>query len=88
MDMTSTTQLATFFTEFFGWMTLFHFVSMLVIFFVLTVLEDFVYNLHQNILGLDKSVLKPMYTKIMGNYKMMWIVFALAPYLALKMMGY
>ena len=81
-------QLAAFLTEFFGWMTLFHFASMLLILLFLTVFEDFVYAIHEKIIGLDRKVLKPMYIKIMGNYKMMWIVFCLAPYLALKIMGH
>lgn len=75
-------------TEFFGFMAAFHFVALLLVFFFLTVLEDMVYNIHEKITGLDRVVLKPMYIKIMGQYKLLWIVFALAPYLALKYMGY
>lgn len=75
-------------TEFFGFMAAFHFVALVLVFFFLTVLEDLVFGMHEKITGLDKAVLKPMYIKIMGQYKLLWIVFAMVPYLALKYMGH
>ena len=75
-------------TEFFGWMSLFHFISLLLVFVVLTLLDDFVYSIHEKLFKIERSVLKPMYLKIMGQYKVLFIVFAFAPYLALKAMGY
>ena len=75
-------------TTLFGWMSVIHFTAITIAFLFITLFEGLVFSIHQAIFGLEKAELKPMYIKILGQYKILIFVFAFAPYLALKIIGY
>ena len=74
-------------TAFFGWCTLinigFYSFSALCIFGF----KGFTTNLHSKFTGVDPNDLPALYFKFLGTFKIVIIVFNLAPYLALILMN-
>ncbi len=75
-------------TTLFGWMSIFHISALTLAFVFITLFDDFVFTIHKKLFGIEKAVLKPMYLTVLGQYKILFFVFALAPYFALKLMDY
>ena len=73
-------------TSFFGWMTLIHFVLILVASLAIFGFRDKVVALHSRLTGTPKDSLPALYFQWMGTYKLLIFVFALVPWLALKLM--
>lgn len=73
-------------TMFFGWCTLINMVVLSVSTIFLTVFRDFVIGTHSKLMGIEASELPMLYFKYLANYKVVVIVFNLAPYIALRLM--
>ena len=73
-------------TTLFGWMTVLN-IGMLAIttLFVLAGREKFA-AMHANMFGLDTGEVKKAYFAYLSNFKIVVLVFCLAPYIALKLM--
>ena len=74
-------------TFFFGWCTVINLAVYAFSALFIIVFKDFTIRLHSNIMGLEPAELPALYFKFMGNFKILIIVFNLAPYLALKLMA-
>ena len=72
------------FTEFLGWCTLINVAFLIVSFLFLTVFRQSILKLHVDLFALSVDQIKPLYLRILGQYKILIIVFNLVPYLVLK----
>ncbi|TNF33892.1 MAG: hypothetical protein EP312_08000 [Gammaproteobacteria bacterium] len=54
----------------------------------LTAARPWIVQLHSRISGLNEAELLRAYFQYLGHYKILVLVFNLAPYVALKLMGY
>lgn len=54
----------------------------------LVFMRDTVCAIHTKMFGIPESELALIYFKNLANYKTLLLLFSLAPYLALKLMGY
>ena len=74
-------------TELLGWASIINIAFLLVVFFALTVMKNTITSIHSKMFGLSKSELRLIYFKYLATYKILTVVFFIAPYLALKFMG-
>jgi hypothetical protein len=74
-------------TVFFGWLCAINFGLLLVTTVMLFLLQDFAAEVHGKMFKMDKEDLKKAYFQYLAQFKIVVIVFNLAPYLALTLMG-
>ena len=72
------------FTVFLGWNLLINLVLFALASFGVMLFRERIIAIHSNLMGVNKNHLPEMYFKYLGNYKVAIIVFALAPYLAMR----
>lgn len=73
-------------TTFLGWCTLLTFGLLILSIVLLLVLKDWISSLHSRWFGIDSKALPLVYFNFLGNLKLLWYVFNLIPYIALKLM--
>ena len=71
-----------------GWTAVINIGFLFLAFFVITVMKEPVVSIHKKISGLSEEALSLTYFQYLANYKILIFVFNLAPYAALKIMGY
>lgn len=71
-------------TTLFGWMTVINIFILLFTTLAIIVMRERVVKIHAQMFGVEESELTPVYFRYLANYKLMILVFNLAPYIALK----
>ena len=74
-------------TELLGWASIINIGFLLAATFVVVVMKGTIISIHSKILGLGEKELQTIYLKFLANYKALTLVFIVAPYLSLKIMG-
>lgn len=74
-------------TTFLGWSTVINFAVLLFTTLMLIAFRSAVSSIHGRLFGLDEKDLGRAYFQYLSHYKIAIIVFNLAPYLALRIMG-
>lgn len=72
-------------TAFFGWMAVINIIYLTFATAAMMWAQSWMVNIHRRIFGIDEMDLKLAYFTWVGNYKIMAMVFTLAPYIALKL---
>ena len=73
-------------TSFFGWMSVVNFAFLAFATFSVFAMRDWVANLHARLFGIDPDQVRVMLYAWLALFKVLTIVFALAPYVALRLM--
>ena len=73
-------------TAFFGWMAVINIAYLAFATVAMLGLQSWMIGIHQRMFGIDEKDLKLAYFSWVGNYKIMAVVFAFTPYIALKLM--
>jgi len=73
-------------THFFGWASLINLVYLGFATFSLVVFKSQMLAIHNSLFGLSATQLSSSYFKFLANYKIMTLVFFVAPYIALRVM--
>lgn len=76
------------FTTFLGWSLVINIGILLFSTFFIIVLRDFALNIHSKLFSLSKNDILKSYFSYLSQYKILLLIFNLAPYFALKIMGY
>ena len=75
-------------TELLGWASIIN-ISYLLLAYVITIfMRDTIISIHSKMLDIDKKELNSKYFDFLSIYKIVTLVFFVAPYIALKIMGY
>jgi hypothetical protein len=74
-------------TEFLGWSLVINVGVFVFVSVSLILMRSFVTNLHGKMFGLSETDLSRAYFQYLANYKLLIMVFNLAPYIDLKMMS-
>jgi hypothetical protein len=69
----------------FGWMTLINFVVLIVSTAGVITFRTTIHTVHGSMFSLDPSELDLVYFQYLGWFKVLWIIFNLVPYIALRM---
>ncbi|MCA0871661.1 hypothetical protein LCL97_12555 [Seohaeicola saemankumensis] len=74
-------------TALFGWMTVLNFAMMLFTMAILLVARDWATGFQARLFGLPQDEVNRVFYTWLGNYKLLTLVFALIPYLALRIVA-
>ena len=74
-------------TAFFGWMTVINMGLLIFSTIMLMLLKDFVSRIHGRLFKIPPGELNPLYFRFLANFKVLVLIFNLAPYIALKIMS-
>ncbi len=74
-------------TEFFGWVSVINIAVLFVSGAFVVLMRDLSLKIHSRIFGLNEDELKRAYFQYMAQFKIVTIVFSVAPYFALKIMA-
>jgi len=74
-------------TTFLGWCTVINFGLLLFTTVMLFLFRDFVAGIHGKMMAMPREELNPAYFSYLANFKILIIVFNLAPYVALKVIS-
>ena len=74
-------------TSLFGWMAAIHLVVLIAAALALFVLRDWASRVHARLYGLDPAQVRLVFYVWLGGYKLLWLVFAMIPYLALRLIA-
>ena len=72
-------------STFFGWMTVFNFALLAVAGIALMAMRDWASELHARMFGLEAADVRMSYFRWLATYKILALVFAFVPWLALQM---
>lgn len=75
-------------TELLGWAAVINLSFLVLVFITLTAMKKTIMPMHSKMFGINESDLNIIYFKYMASYKTLTIIFMVAPYIALKIMGY
>ena len=75
-------------TELFGWASFINVVMLMLIGTLLIVARDKIAAIHSQMFDISSAELSKLYFDYLGRFKMLVIVFAIVPYISLKLMGY
>lgn len=67
-----------------GWCTVLNFGVLMLTMIMLTLFRKPVHGLHTKISGLSTDELNKLYFQYLGNFKILWILFNLTPYLVIR----
>jgi hypothetical protein len=73
-------------TTFFGWCSVINIAFLTFCTIMMTVFRKPVGAIHSKLSGLDLEALDAVYFTFLANYKLVTMIFAIVPYLSLKMM--
>jgi hypothetical protein len=74
-------------TEFLGWVSILNIGMLLFAGFVLVIMKSFVTGVHSKIFSIPEDELPAIYFKYLSHYQTLTLIFAIAPYIALKIMA-
>tara|TARA_B100001063_G_C16358472_1_gene354832 strand:- start:98 stop:346 length:249 start_codon:yes stop_codon:yes gene_type:complete len=74
-------------TEFLGWVSILNIGMLLFAGFVLIGMKTFVTGVHSKLFSVPEEELPTIYFRYLSNYQTLTLIFAIAPYIALKIMG-
>ena len=74
-------------TGFLGWCTLINLVILSLTAFMLITMRRPLLKIHGKMLGMGEKDLLRLYVQFLAGYKVLWLFFNLAPYLALRFAG-
>ncbi|MBR9910885.1 MAG: hypothetical protein GYB33_11115 [Gammaproteobacteria bacterium] len=75
-------------TELLGWAAVINIAYLLLATLVVVCMKGTIMSIHSKLFALDEKELSSSYFDFLGSYKVMTLVFMVAPYLALKIMGH
>lgn len=75
-------------TELLGWASIINIAYLCIASFVLIFMKGAVSSIQKKMFELDEAELNAKYFDFISTYKVLTLVFMVAPYLALKIMGY
>tara|TARA_R110000850_G_scaffold62777_10_gene142509 strand:- start:1739 stop:2029 length:291 start_codon:yes stop_codon:yes gene_type:complete len=75
------------FRDFLGWCTVINSGLLILSSIMLIVMKGAVSSMHARMFGIDEESVKAVYFKYLGYYKLLILVFNLAPYLALRIVA-
>lgn len=75
-------------TELLGWVALINIGYLCIATILLMFFRETISSMHSKIFKIDESELGAKYFDFLSHYKIMSLVFTVAPYIALKIMGY
>jgi hypothetical protein len=67
-----------------GWCTVLNFCVLMLTAIALTLFRKPVHGIHTSLSGLSADELNKLYFQYMGNFKILWILFNLIPYLVIR----
>lgn len=73
-------------TTFFGWMVVINVAYLAIATLAMIGMQTFMINVHRRLFGIEEKDLKLAYFNWVANYKIVAVVFAIVPYVALKLM--
>lgn len=74
-------------TELLGWASVINVGYLLLATIILMFMRGTLTSIHSNMLNIDEKELSSKYFDFLSNYKIVTLVFMVAPYIALKIMG-
>jgi len=74
-------------TELLGWASVINIAYLFLATLILMFMRGTVSSIHSKMLDIDEKELSSMYFNFLSNYKIMTLVFMVAPYVSLKIMG-
>ncbi len=74
-------------TEFFGWLSIINIGYLLLATLVILLMGNSVSSLHAKLFKVKKECLAEKYFDFLSHYKIFTLIFSVAPYFALKVMG-
>jgi hypothetical protein len=72
---------------FFGWLSAINLIYLGLATFAIVVFKAQMLAIHNRLFGLNATALSTSYFKFLANYKIMTLIFCVAPYLALRFMN-
>lgn len=75
-------------TELLGWASVLNIGYLILATILLVVFRPLMTSLHSKLFNIPENELPLIYFKFVANYKLLFVVLILAPYLSLKIMGY
>jgi hypothetical protein len=75
-------------TELLGWASVLNIGYLFLATIILIFMRGTVSSIHSKMLNIDEKELSSKYFDFLSNYKIVTLVFMVAPYIALKIMGY
>jgi uncharacterized protein DUF6868 len=75
-------------TELLGWASVLNIGYLFLATIILIFMRGTVSSIHSKMLNIDEKELSSKYFCFLSNYKIVTLVFIVAPYIALKIMGY
>jgi uncharacterized protein DUF6868 len=75
-------------TELLGWASVLNIGYLFLATIILMFMRGTVSSIHSKMLNIDEKELSSKYFDFLSNYKIVTLVFMVAPYIALKIMGY
>ncbi len=74
-------------TELLGWVSILNIGMLLFAGFVMIIMRSFVIGVHSKLFSVPEEELPIIYFKYLANYQTLTLIFAIAPYIALKIMA-
>jgi low affinity Fe/Cu permease len=74
-------------TEFFGWAVVINISYLLIATMMVILLRGTIISIHSKLFAIEEKDLNTKYFDFLSQYKIMTLVFFVAPYFALKVMG-
>jgi hypothetical protein len=74
-------------TAFFGWAALINVSYLLIATILILLMRSTIVSIHSKLFGIKESELNTKYFDFLSHYKIMTLVFFIAPYCALKVIG-
>jgi len=74
-------------TELLGWASVINIAYLFLATLILIFMRGTVSSIHSKMLDIDEKELSSMYFNFLSNYKILTLIFMVAPYVALKIMG-
>lgn len=75
-------------TVFMGWITVINFSVLVLSSLILLLFKKSILRLHSRMLSISEEDLQRLYVQYLSAYKILFLFFNLAPYLALKLLGF
>jgi len=74
-------------TEFLGWASVINIGYLFLATIMIMFMKDTMFSIHKKMFDIDEKELNSKYFDFLSTYKIMTLVFVVAPYIALKIMG-
>ena len=74
-------------TELLGWVSIINISFLILTTLSIVLMREKISSIHSNMFGINKEDLSKIYFNYLANYKILSLVFCVAPYVSLKIMG-